>query len=822
MFIAGMDGYLGWPLAQHLARRGHEVAGADCLFRRSWVEEMGSVSAIPIALIDERLRALREQAGQAIPFWNGDLRNYSLVDRIFREFQPEAVIHLGECPSAPYSMIDRQHATFVQLNNLESTLNLLFAMRDLAPDAHLLKLGSMGEYGTPEVDIPEGFFEVEYRGRKDRMPFPRQAPSWYHWSKVHGSNNIMFACKVWGLRATDVMQGVVFGTRIDGMDGDSRLWTRLDFDQAFGTAINRFACQAIIEHPLTPYGTGGQVRGFLPLRDSIQCLTLGLENPPNAGEYRVFNQFAETYSIRGLADTVQQAALTLGLKVGVAPVENPRVAIEREDHHYAPDHQHLCDLGYQATTDVTAEVRRMLEDLLPHRDRMAAHQDALLPDVHWDGARRRVDYLSQPDAAQWLSQLNGAELASGATAPPASRREPSSHLTAAAPGVATDREYVPFHRPSIEESDLLAVRQALESGWLTHGPRCREFEETFATQVGARRAVALSSGTAALHLALVALGVGPGDEVITTPMTFCACAHVIEHVGATPVFADIDPVTMQIDPAQVARLMGRQAKAVIAVDYGGHPCQIEEIIKIARAQGVAVIEDAAHSLGAAVGDRLVGSIADLTAFSFYATKNITTGEGGMLTTQNGKLADRVERLRLHGIERDAWRRFRRDGSWRYDVAEAGFKANLTDFQAALGLSQLRREPASRSRRVAIAARYTEALAALGDLVELPTVAEGMRSAWHLYPVRLAGAARHSRDRFIENLGQRGIGTSVHFVPLHLTSHFRQRYGFRGGEFPACEDVGSRVLSLPLYAAMSDVDTDRVVAAVTELVPGYAR
>ena len=237
--------------------------------------------------------------GRRSRFWHGDLRDYGLVERIFREFEPEAVIHLGECPSAPYSMIDREHTTFVQINNLTTTFNLMFAMRDIAPSAHLLKLGTMGEYGTPNVDIPEGFFEVEYRGRKRLMPFPRQAPSWYHWSKVHGSNNMMFACKIWGIRATDVMQGVVFGTRVDGMGDDPRLRTRLDFDQAFGTAINRFSCQAVIEHPLTPYGDGGQVRGFLPLRDSMQCLTLGLENPPEPGEYRVFNQFEETYSIRG-------------------------------------------------------------------------------------------------------------------------------------------------------------------------------------------------------------------------------------------------------------------------------------------------------------------------------------------------------------------------------------------------------------------------------------------------------------------------------------------------------------------------------------------
>jgi UDP-sulfoquinovose synthase len=534
MLIAGMDGYLGWPLAQHLAARGHEIAGVDCLFRRSWVKEVGSVSAIPIASPEERVRALREHTGQSVRFWQGDLRNYALVEKIFREFQPEAVIHLGECPSAPYSMIDRQHATFVQFNNLESTFNLLYAMRDLAPGAHLLKLGSMGEYGTPGVDIPEGFFEVEYRGRKDRMPFPRRASSWCHWSKVHGSDNIMFACKIWGLRATDVMQGVVFGTRIDGMEADPRLRTRLDFDHVFGTAINRFACQAVIEHPLTPYGSGRQVRGFLPLQDSMQCLTLGLENPPQPGEYRVFNQFAETHSIRGLAETVQEAARAVGLKADVAPVENPRAVAEREDHRYAPDHQHLRDLGYRPQTDVAAEVRAMLEDLLPHRERIAAHQQALLPDVRWEKAsRRRVSYLTSPDAARWQAPASApaarGSAASGPAAgehaviaPAAVRLQP---VAAGTPSPGSD-DYLPFHRPLIEEEDLRAVRRALETGWLTHGPLCREFETEFAAATGASRGVALSSGTAALHLALVALGAGPGDEVITTPLTFaCHRAH---------------------------------------------------------------------------------------------------------------------------------------------------------------------------------------------------------------------------------------------------------------------------------------------------------
>jgi dTDP-4-amino-4,6-dideoxygalactose transaminase len=381
-------------------------------------------------------------------------------------------------------------------------------------------------------------------------------------------------------------------------------------------------------------------------------------------------------------------------------------------------------------------------------------------------------------------------------------------------------EYLPFHVPSIDEEDISSVSKALRSGWLTHGPICREFEAEFATHVRASRAVALSSCTAALHLALVAHDIGPGDEVITTPFTFCASSHVIEHVGATPVFADIDPITMQVDPTQIDQAMGPQTKAIIAVDYAGHPCPIDEILKLARARDVIVIEDAAHSLGAAVGDRPIGSIADVTAFSFYATKNITTGEGGMLTTENHRLADRVEQLRLHGMKRDAWRRYQQAASWHYDVFEAGFKANMTDFQAALGRSQLRKEPAMRERRTAIACRYTAAFTDLGDVVELPVVGERIRSAWHLYPLRLAGKAQNMRDQLAEDLQRVGIGTSVHFIPLHLSAHFRQHFGFHGGEFPAAEDAFSRVLSLPIYPAMSESDVERVINATSSLISSY--
>ncbi len=392
VFIAGIDGYLGWALAQHLTARGHEVGGADTFFRRQWVEEMGSWSAIPISRIEERLIAFEEQFGRDVAFWEGDLREYGFVQQVLRDFQPEAVVHLGECPSAPYSMMDRCHAVFVQQNNILTTFNLLFALKDENPKSHLIKLGTMGEYGTPGIDIPEGFFEVEYRGRMDRLPFPRQAGSWYHWSKVHGSNNVMFACKVYGLSATDVMQGVVFGTTTGEVGDDARLRTRLDFDQAFGTAINRFCCQAVIEHGLTLYGNGSQKRGFLPLRDAMQCLGIAIENPPVAGEYRVLNQFAEVYSVSELAAVVRSVASEYGIDVPIVNLENPRT--EQQDHYYKPDHDRLFQLGYKPSHSVEEEVRLMIRDLLPYRDRIQAKVDCLIPDIHWDGDRARVNRTS--------------------------------------------------------------------------------------------------------------------------------------------------------------------------------------------------------------------------------------------------------------------------------------------------------------------------------------------------------------------------------------------------------------------------------------------
>jgi len=398
VFIAGVDGYLGWSLALYLAARGHEVSGCDLFLRRDWVAETGTQSATPIRRMTERLEAFRDRFGTNLQFRKGDLQDYDFVLNCLRSFQPEAIVHFGEMPSAPYSMIDAQHAIFTHSNNLIGTLNILYGMKETCPDAHLVKLGTMGEYGTPNIDIPEGFFEIEYRGRKDTLPFPRQAGSWYHQTKVHDSNNIMFACKTWGVRSTDIMQGVVFGTRIDEMGDDDRLVTRFDFDQCFGTAVNRYCAQAVIGHPLTPYGKGGQKRGFLPLRDSMQCLTLAITNPPKPGEYRVFNQFEEVYNVTELAEKVKKVGEELGLNIEIQNLVNPRK--ELEEHYYNPDHQHLLDIGYKPTRDVDQELRIILKDLMKHRARIEARKEALIPDIRWDGERKKVGYLRDSDETE--------------------------------------------------------------------------------------------------------------------------------------------------------------------------------------------------------------------------------------------------------------------------------------------------------------------------------------------------------------------------------------------------------------------------------------
>jgi UDP-sulfoquinovose synthase len=398
ILILGMDGYIGWSLAMKLAKEDWTVSGIDNFSRRKSVEEMGSQSATPIRPMDERLNAFKEIHGSSIDFYHGDLREYKFVEKVMEECKPSTIVHLGEQPSAPYSMIDVGHAIYTQTNNVAGTLNTLYAMHRVVPDCHLVKLGTMGEYGTPNIDIPEGFFEIEYRGRKDKLPFPKQPGSWYHCSKVHDTVNIMLACKIWGLRSTDIMQGVVYGTRTDEMV-DERLLTRFDFDEAFGTAINRYCAQAVIGHPLTPYGRGGQRRGFIALRDSLQCLSIAIENPPEEGEYMVFNQLDEVYNVTELAEKVKKVGDKKGLDVEIKHIENPRV--EAEEHYYNPDHEKLRELGFRPTHTLEEELDIMFDDLIRYKDRILAKKDAIDPRIKWRDGKEAV--APRQEAGTWRS-----------------------------------------------------------------------------------------------------------------------------------------------------------------------------------------------------------------------------------------------------------------------------------------------------------------------------------------------------------------------------------------------------------------------------------
>ena len=410
VLIAGIDGYLGWPLALHLAARGHEVYGIDNFSRRKNVAEVGSWSAIPIPNMRRRLEAARNLLGLRIKFFHGDLRRYQDALSVLRESKPDAIVHLGEQPSAPYSMIDWKHASFTQENNVIGTLNLIWAMKESSPKAHLVKLGTMGEYGTPNIEISEGFFEIEYRGRKDRLPFPRQPGSFYHLSKVHDSANIALACKIWGLMSTDIMQGVVYGTRPDGIT-DLRLHTRFDFDETFGTVINRFCAQAIIGYPLSPYGRGKQRRGFIALVDSIQCLTIAVENPPEFGEYRVFNQLDEIYGINELAELVRKAADSFGSSVEILSVENPRV--EMEEHFYKVEHENLKRLGFRPTRHIDEELEIMLTDLVKFKSRVRAKKSAIAPRFRWKG-NLTVPLATEPGRRRAKLQQEMVGLSAGA------------------------------------------------------------------------------------------------------------------------------------------------------------------------------------------------------------------------------------------------------------------------------------------------------------------------------------------------------------------------------------------------------------------------
>jgi UDP-sulfoquinovose synthase len=386
ILVLGGDGYCGWPTALYLSKRGHEIAIADSFVRRSWDRELGAESLTPIRPLAERLRAWRDLTGKKIESYVGDLLDYEFLACVIQEFEPEAAVHFAEQRSAPYSMIDRQHAVFSQVNNVVGTLNLLFAIREFEPDCHLVKLGTMGEYGTPNIDIEEGYIRIQHKGREDVLPFPKQPGSFYHLSKVHDSHNIHFCCKIWGIRATDLNQGVVYGTVTDETAMDEALVNRFDYDEIFGTALNRFCVQAAIEHPLTVYGKGGQTRGFLDIRDTVRCIELACLNPPARGEFRVFNQFTEQFSVLQLAELVQIAGKRLGLNVTIDHLPDPRV--EAEEHYYNAKHTKLTELGLGPHLLSESLLDSLVNIAVQHRYRV--DPALLLPRVNWRNSRNEL------------------------------------------------------------------------------------------------------------------------------------------------------------------------------------------------------------------------------------------------------------------------------------------------------------------------------------------------------------------------------------------------------------------------------------------------
>ncbi|MBV9765496.1 MAG: NAD-dependent epimerase/dehydratase family protein [Acidobacteriaceae bacterium] len=377
--VLGGDGYCGWATALYLSAKGHSLAIIDNFARRQWDHELGVQTLTPIAPLSERLRVWQDLTGNTIDLYVGDVTDYEFLSSSIEAFEPDAVIHFAEQRAAPYSMIDRKHAVFTQVNNVVGTLSLLFALREFQPDCHLVKLGTMGEYGTPNIDIEEGYITIEHNGRKDTVPYPKQPGSFYHLSKVHDSHNIMFACKIWGLRATDLNQGVVYGTMTDEVAYDEALINRFDYDEVFGTVLNRFCVQAAIGYPLTVYGKGGQTRGFLDIRDTVRCIEIACLNPAEPGECRVFNQFTEQFSVLEIARLVQAAGRKLGLRVDIDHLPDPRV--EFEQHYYNAKHSKLIDMGLEPHYLSDSLLDSLLNIALKYRDRIDSSM--FLPQVDW-------------------------------------------------------------------------------------------------------------------------------------------------------------------------------------------------------------------------------------------------------------------------------------------------------------------------------------------------------------------------------------------------------------------------------------------------------
>jgi UDP-sulfoquinovose synthase len=368
-----------------LSKQGHAVAIVDNFLRRQWDHELGVQTLTPIQPLSDRLRVWQELTGNVVESFAGDVTDYDFLASVIEGFRPDAVVHFAEQRAAPYSMIDRKHAVFTQVNNVVGTLNLLFAIHELAPDCHIVKLGTMGEYGTPNIDIEEGYLKIEHNGRSDVLPFPKQPGSFYHLSKVHDSHNMMFACKIWGLRATDLNQGVVYGTITDEVNMHEALINRFDYDEIFGTVLNRFCIQAAVGHPLTVYGTGGQTRGFLDIRDTVKCIEIACLNPAAKGECRVFNQFTEQFSVMELANLVKTAAGEMGLPVTIEHMPTPRV--EAEAHYYNAKHSKLVDLGLRPHFLSDSLLDSLMNIAMKYQDRV--DRSLFMPQVNWRSSRNQ-------------------------------------------------------------------------------------------------------------------------------------------------------------------------------------------------------------------------------------------------------------------------------------------------------------------------------------------------------------------------------------------------------------------------------------------------
>lgn len=368
IIVAGGDGFCGWPTALYLSKQGFDVAIVDNMVRRVIDVELKSNSVTPIADLYDRVAKWKALTGKTIEVFIGDLNDYEFLTDVFASFPPDAFVHFGEQRSAPYSMISRKHAVYTQANNVLGNLNVLYAIYEFAPDCHLIKLGTMGEYGSPNIDIEEGYIEIEHKGRKDVLPYPKQPVSYYHLSKVHDSHNIMFACRTWGIRSTDLNQGVVYGLHTDETRLDPVLYNRLDYDGIYGTVLNRFLVQAAIGEDISVYGKGGQTRGFIHIMDTVRCIEIAAKNPAEKGEFRVFNQFTEAFSVLDLAHRVKAVAAEMGIEATIKNFDNPRV--EKEEHYYNAVNTNLLDLGLDPYLLKDEDLKEMIEIAIQYKDRI--------------------------------------------------------------------------------------------------------------------------------------------------------------------------------------------------------------------------------------------------------------------------------------------------------------------------------------------------------------------------------------------------------------------------------------------------------------------